>query len=239
MIIIPDVHGRDFWEKPVKECLGKEHIIFLGDYLDPYDYEGITTMEAFQRFEDILAIKRENPDSVRLLLGNHDLHYVNGNLLGGRYDFLHGARNKRAVVDNADLFQLAYETEISGKKYLFTHAGVLNGWIGKNRPLLGDVKPEEIGQRLNEYWSNRGYWQELFTILGDIPFTRWGSCKWGSPVWSDVIDMDDSDYEIPDTYQIFGHSQQEEDPVIGDYFACLDCRCPFHLDNQGIKPYYN
>ena len=41
MIIIADVHGRDFWKAPVYEYQGKEHIIFLGDYLDPYDYESI------------------------------------------------------------------------------------------------------------------------------------------------------------------------------------------------------
>lgn len=51
MVIIPDVHGRDFWMKPVQENLGKEHILFLGDYLDPYPDEGILGEEAFLRFE--------------------------------------------------------------------------------------------------------------------------------------------------------------------------------------------
>lgn len=37
MIIIPDIHGQDFWKKPLQEHLGKEHILFLGDYLDPYE----------------------------------------------------------------------------------------------------------------------------------------------------------------------------------------------------------
>ena len=36
MIIIPDVHGRTFWRQTVQEYLGKEHILFLGDY--PLDY---------------------------------------------------------------------------------------------------------------------------------------------------------------------------------------------------------
>ena len=43
MIIIPDVHGRTFWRQAVNDYLGKEHILFLGDYLDPYAYEGIKT----------------------------------------------------------------------------------------------------------------------------------------------------------------------------------------------------
>lgn len=232
MIIIPDIHGRDFWEKPVHDNLGKEHIIFLGDYLDPYGYEKIAPWEVFPRFQDIISLKKENPDSVTLLLGNHDLHYINGDLLGGRYDYANGYRNKKAISDNSKLFQLAYETEVAGRKYLFTHAGVLRGWMEKNREYLGGTKPEEIGRVLNTYWWNRGYWPRLFTILADIPYARYGPCRYGSPIWSDVIDMDDSDYEISDTYQIFGHSQQEFNPVIGDHFACLDCRRAFWL-NEG------
>lgn len=34
MIVIPDIHGRDCWIEPVRQYLGKEHIIFLGDCLD-------------------------------------------------------------------------------------------------------------------------------------------------------------------------------------------------------------
>ena len=47
MIVIPDVHGRTFWRQAVNEYLGKEHILFLGDYLDPYTYEGITPTDAY------------------------------------------------------------------------------------------------------------------------------------------------------------------------------------------------
>ena len=94
MIIIPDVHGRDFWEKPVLERLGKEHILFLGDYLDPYDYEGIPNEKVFPRLEEILYLKQKHPEDVTLLLGNHDLHYVDRRLDGGRRDIIHARRNK-------------------------------------------------------------------------------------------------------------------------------------------------
>ena len=32
MMVIPDVHGRTFWRKAVKDYLGKEPILFLGYY---------------------------------------------------------------------------------------------------------------------------------------------------------------------------------------------------------------
>ena len=53
MIIIPDVHGRTFWRQAVNDYLGKEHILFLGDYLDPYAYEGITSAGAYKVFHEI------------------------------------------------------------------------------------------------------------------------------------------------------------------------------------------
>lgn len=235
MIIIPDIHGRDFWEKPVKENLGKEHIIFLGDYLDPYDYEGIAPWEVFPRFEDIVALKKENPNGVTLLLGNHDLHYLDGNLEGGRYDYIHGARNKKFFLDNLELFQMAYETEISGKKYLFTHAGVMWGWLLANRHLFGVIQPEEVCGKLNGFLQDKETWPKFFKALGDVSHARWGPCKYGSMIWSDVDDWDDTFDELPDVFQIFGHTQQETDPVIGKHFACLDCRRAFRLTEDGIK----
>ena len=234
MIIIPDIHGRDFWEKPVRENLGKEHIIFLGDYLDPYEDEDIAPWEVFPRFENILALKEENPERVTLLLGNHDLHYLDGNLGGSRYDFLHGARNKKAILDHLNLFQMAYETEIAGKKYLFSHAGVMQGWLEANRLLLGTIQPEEVCEKLNGFLQDRETWPRFFTALGDVSHARWGSCAYGSMIWSDVGDWDDKSFELPDIYQIFGHSQRETGPVIGEHFACLDCHKAFRLTESGI-----
>jgi len=50
-VIVPDVHGRPFW-KDAKDydC----DIIFLGDYLDPYGFEGINNIQALDNFKEIL-----------------------------------------------------------------------------------------------------------------------------------------------------------------------------------------
>ena len=45
ILIIPDVHGRTFWKSAV-ESGDYEKIVFLGDYTDPYEMEGITNREA-------------------------------------------------------------------------------------------------------------------------------------------------------------------------------------------------
>lgn len=45
--------------------------MFFGDYVDLYSYEGITPVEALDRFSLVLDFKRAYPDKVTLLLGNH------------------------------------------------------------------------------------------------------------------------------------------------------------------------
>ena len=57
LIIIPDVHGRDFWRKAVEDNPGAE-FIFLGDYLDPYGFEEITEEEAFHDWRTSSGSKR-------------------------------------------------------------------------------------------------------------------------------------------------------------------------------------
>ena len=233
MIIVPDIHGRDFWKKPVHENLGKEHIVFLGDYLDPYEDEQIAPWEVFPQLEEIVALKIEHPNSVTLLLGNHDIHYLTERGRGSRYDYIRGAQIKRFIREQADAFQLTYETDIGGKKFLFSHAGILAGWIEHNKEYLDYATPDAIGQVLNDMWADRSCWPVLFSLLADVPYSRWGRAPFGSPIWSDVDDMRTDAPELPGYYQIFGHSQQEKGPVITDYFACLDCRRAFRLTEDG------
>ena len=51
-------------------------IIFLGDYLDPYAHENISQEEALANFKEIIAFKQANKDRVTLLIGNHEIHYI-------------------------------------------------------------------------------------------------------------------------------------------------------------------
>jgi hypothetical protein len=52
-------------------------------------------------------------------------------------------------------------------------------------------------------------------------------------VWNDVDEMVKDAAELPGWYQIFGHTQQEFDPIICEHFACLDCRRAFRLSAFG------
>ena len=71
--IIPDVHGRQFWKDIIPRKDEFEKIIFLGDYLDPYWFEGISNLNALDNFKEILEFKKENLEKVILLIANHKM----------------------------------------------------------------------------------------------------------------------------------------------------------------------
>lgn len=102
IIIIPDVHGRDFWRLTVAQYEEEDTLIFLDDYLDPYENEWIYCSDAFKGLLDIIELKRTNPEKVVLLLGNHDLHYLFSNLLGSRYNKYQSNKIWKAFEDNMD-----------------------------------------------------------------------------------------------------------------------------------------
>lgn len=42
VLVLPDIHGRDFYKDALKEAVDSGiDIVCLGDYLDPYPYEAL------------------------------------------------------------------------------------------------------------------------------------------------------------------------------------------------------
>ena len=177
ILIIPDVHGRDFWKEAV-ESQDYEKVVFLGDYSDPYDIEGITDDVAIANFKSIIDYKQQNPDKVVLLLGNHDLHYYSEfyyELAGGvRYDPIAAISLQRLFQENPQLFQLAYETDWGGKRYLFSHAGITQCWLKRNIDLIRKPDARHLNRLIH---SNEGL--EALAQVGEM---RWGDYPSGSMV---------------------------------------------------------
>ena len=243
VLIISDVHARPFWkeatEKYDQEC---EKIIFLGDYVDPYQDEGFTRKDAIRTLEEIIEFKVNNKDKTILLIGNHDAHYFIKNFpRSTRYDSSNAYKIKELYMQHKHIFQLAYEEIINNKKYLFTHAGLMNSWVERNKDIIGEPTVESLNHLLD---NPRG-----IKALSDISnYRTWLGEKSGSILWSDVrekIDLDDSieyniipnDDSIVDgyDYQIFGHTQLQEKPIITDKWACIDCRKAFILDENELQ----
>lgn len=242
LLIIPDVHSRVFWkeatEKYDQEC---DKIIFLGDYLDPYLDEGITRKEAIRTLEEVIEYKLNNKDKTVLLLGNHCLHYfIKSFPRSTRYDSSNAYKIRELYCQHKHLFKLAHEETINNKKYLFTHAGLMNSWIERNKDIIGEPTVDSLNHLLD---NPRG-----ISALSDFSnYRSWFGEDSGSIVWSDVrekIDLNNSleSNIIPNAdsivegydYQIFGHTLQNKDPIITDKWGCLDCRKAFILDEDGV-----
>ena len=228
ILVIPDIHARRFWKKAVEKYLDKvDRIIFLGDYLDPYPWEGYTRKESISNFQEIIDFKLANKDKVILLLGNHCIQYINKCFLKrSRYDSSNAYHISEMFNSHKSLFQLAYEETVDDKKYLFTHAGFLKPWYDDNKRFIGEPTIDNLNRLLG--------FREGIIALADVSSFRGGFSKCGSIVWADVYEHYYDNVMMPQwDYEIFGHSQQENDPIITDKWACLDCRRAFILYEDG------
>lgn len=245
-LIIPDVHGRMFWKEAVLKYPNMP-VIFLGDYLDPYHnhIEDISADEALRNFEEILAYKRANSKRVVLLLGNHDLHYLWGDMDCSRKDKKNEMLIRNMFEQNWDLFDLVNGLECNGKFVICSHAGILPGWMKMRLPDINLLDSNVLCHKLNDLLRNEDTRSEyIHHLLIDASWDRGGISDYGSPVWADCSEhlspkQQHKGGEISlalanDVYQLFGHSQQIEDPVYGEKFCCLDCRRAFLLTKDGL-----
>lgn len=246
ILVLPDIHGRTFWKEPLKYKDKFDHIIFLGDYFDPYPSEGITPEEAVNNFKEILKTFTEDEIEckVEFLLGNHDGHYL--------YDIPEASRiaknptiNKEITSlltnlrDNYDQLILNTWITIKNTTYLFTHAGINKEWFDSNSQVCDINTPGLIKQ-----YSIPNNWVAIAQV-GRIR----GGFGAGGPLWDDVREFVNQPKFSP-YYQIFGHTQLNDwvnkdkikemnkgKEVSCEDFACLDCRQAFVIDEKGIQPF--
>lgn len=213
ILIVPDVHGRAFWHRALELVDQVDQIVFLGDYLDPYSHEGISFDLALEEFNKILEFKKEYPELVTLLVGNHDMHYI-------IEDFMDCSRRNTVMLDqlhklynsNLDLFNLICIED----DWLFSHAGVYKGWMDKYEFTLEDLNLKTF---LGSHWP----------ALEDLSMYRGGYNFVGSCIWADIRESVKNEL-FPEYKQIVGHTQLNDKPYITDKITCVDVRRCFILD---------
>ena len=207
LLVISDVHGRDFWIEPCSHIDEFDKVIFLGDYHDPYSYEVSQDTSRHRLRDELLPFVQEHQDKVICLFGNHDGNYLVGDM-ADRVDYWNKAKIKE-YLQKMNLKLIHREG-----KYLFSHSGVLPKWLASNNLTLENLETLPFDhQALMNVSPYRGGWSEA------------GSCVWG-----DIREYASREH-IPELYQIFGHTQLEE-PVIMEDWACLDCRKAFVVDTE-------
>ena len=248
ILVIPDVHGREFWKEPVKETLiGTEaHIIFLGDYHDPYrfeffdddndDIEDTSYLDkSVDNFKEILQLKKDNPERITLLLGNHDSGYAIGDeICSSRMDYRHRAGLTVLFRDNRDFFRIAHTETINGKKFFFSHAGILKGWAAEVWGEKARDNDFNITDLLNNAWLTND--QTILPALGMYDVYRgFGAYRYGSPIWADIRAWKNTTENDTYGYNIVGHTMLREDaePVVFSTIADLDCKRAFYINEEG------
>lgn len=182
ILSLGDIHGRDIWKTILfGSIIAYDHwkiatfegvpfdyddslpfmeydqIVFVGDYVDSFD---VSSPLIIHNLKEIIEVKKLLGDMVVLLIGNHDIsYYVDGHRCSGHRP------ESQIDIDlifrgNIHLFKLAYQLEIDGKTYLWTHAGVTKGWLKEFRrelfdpnmrfaKIVKDNNPETIADMLN------------------------------------------------------------------------------------------
>lgn len=201
IIAIGDIHGRNNWKaiadldilyKTPNLATDYDKYIFLGDYVDSYV---ISNDNILQNLQDIIQLKKNYPDKIILLLGNHDLMYMfnyEDHACSGfrpeMYDQLHKLFN-----DNKDLFLPIYRIN----NYLFSHAGITTVWW-KNFIKSIDYKPEYA---IDDVINNQ--FKKYNKVLFWVGFYRGGYHLSGGPFWADKAES--SAWVLPNYHQIVGH----------------------------------
>lgn len=140
VIVIGDTHGRTVWKKIVEDNPDANLFIFMGDYFDSFD---IDIMEQMHNFRDIIAFRKENPDKVITLIGNHDYHYTSGcigSYSGFNYSTFFNMKLELDTLIKEGILIMAHQIG----NHLFTHAGVTKTFCKEN-----NIDIENLVENLN------------------------------------------------------------------------------------------
>jgi hypothetical protein len=119
---VPDVHQSIYWKKLLNINLDTiDKIVFLGDYFDCWEnawpYQG-------ENFEAIIQFRKNAPDKIDVLFGNHDTSYLLNERCSGYQH--HKAKHIKETIENSMQFMQAVSVY---DDYIFSHAGVSYKWM--------------------------------------------------------------------------------------------------------------
>lgn len=205
LLAIGDLHGKDVWRELDPESFDK--VVFIGDYVDSFDK---SNMEIIENLNSLIEFKKDNPDNVILLIGNHDLQYF------PKYGYpRYGCSGYRPEIyphllnifsDNRKEFQYSYQICDELNNFLFTHAGVSNKWYKKI--FLPEVEQAFIDIDENICLADKmnTLFLEHNDILTQVGWERGGEHELGSPLWADRREFTSRGVPLKGFYQIAGHS---------------------------------
>jgi len=213
VIIIGDIHGRNSW-KTLRDKADK--LVFVGDYFDTR--EKINGKKQLDNFVDLISFKRENPDKVILLLGNHDYQYLRGvdeTYSGYQPHYHHDIREALEYALTNKMIDICYFFNNNKEKFLVSHAGVSQVWFDINAK---DKEGSSVVEKINNlFLKNRDNFS--FYQKGMNNRNPYGDNVEQSPIWIREASLLSSllrGGEISDYKQIIGHTMVDK-IIIDEY----------------------
>ena len=222
---IGDTHGRITWkiacfgsesnyERWRSNCDDPNHalefpiynydrVIFIGDYVDSFL---IAQVDIKRNLGEIIHLKEMFTERVILLLGNHDVSYINRQYCSGyqahmQHDYASLFATK---IKGESIFQAAYQY----KDWLWTHAGVTMGFYNEiMEPLKNDKNSrfssfykgcKNLADILNFMYTSNN--EDIFRVGR----SRGGWSNVPGPFWADKGDL--SHKPMIGINQIVGHT---------------------------------
>ena len=209
--VISDIHGRPDWKEIINLETNTNLFVFLGDYFDSFN---IPASDQITNFYDIIDFKKQNPDKVILLTGNHDMHYLPHYINAGEhYSGFQAARAfdiSHLLQTNLSNLQMAHQTG----NFLFTHAGVTKSWLSNN-----NFEPTQpITTFLNDLLQHK---PASFAFVGYDPY---GNSVHSSPVWVRPESLMQDAYQKGELKQVVGHTVFKNITVVNNNFFFTDAQ---------------
>lgn len=194
VLVIPDLHEKTIWKTRVGEK-DWDRAVFIGDYVDSWTHDDTVCIN---NLRDIIEFKKSDPENVILLLGNHELSYMDtayrcSGFQPSAYLMLHDV----LTHEYKDLFQVAYQVD----NCLFTHAGVTKKWYNYNKDIINNF-PGNLAEKLNNIQNSSK--QPILHTVGKLR----GGHGFGGITWADKTEMMEG--PLPGYHQIVGHTPVPE-----------------------------
>ena len=199
--VIGDLHGKPCCWKDLLKDNNFDKIVFLGDYSDD-SWVTFTDKEIFDNLKDVIEFKRNNNSKVELLIGNHDFQYIVGYPTASRYRKSYACELNKLFNDNRDIFNVVYVL----KDYVFSHAGITNGWINYIKKKYNISDFTDIAKIINMVYSKC---KEDCNIAS---YRRGAMNKFAGILWADIGDLKEDgcfDYN-----QVVGHNRVKANTII-------------------------
>ena len=205
-IIVGDIHGKTVWKDIINQEKTFDKFIFIGDYVDSFD--GIDGNTQAENLADIIQFKKDNPNKVILLIGNHDYHYIMDDINYSGYQYDMQFVYKQMYENNKELFKICHKINDNN---IAVHAGITKTWLKNNGYVGGNDVVEDVVDFVNDQYI---YKPLSFKFTIGNTFSPCGDDICQTPIWvrprSLALD------KVDNFNLVIGHSIEDKIYIDGD-----------------------